>query len=107
MNKLTDKWICVDEELPEDRTYVLVIHNLGTWIDDDDPKRVNVVVVKFVKGITLTEREQMSECTRKRLFMACDEHGNNLKPYCWDQFGPHKFFGQQVTYWKPITMPNN
>lgn len=93
-------WISVDEKLPKDKTYVLAIHNRGTWKDQDDPERVNVVVVKFVRG--LSEEERMSG---NRTYTPADEGFNNEKPYYWSRFGPDCFFGQSIIYWKPIVMP--
>lgn len=94
-------WISVSDKLPEDKTYVLAIHNRGTWKDDDDPERVNCVVVKFKRGLSLKERESLLNTC----FCEADEGFNNTKPYCWSMFGPDCFFGQSITHWRPIDEP--
>jgi len=115
------KWISTKEELPEEGKYVLARHNRGTWIDPSDQDNVNCVVVKLVKGITEDDRELMRQgemdnpessgwclsggttyTKRSQIYRGEDEHGNNLVPYNWEQFGPDSFFGQSITHWTPI-----
>ena len=93
------KWISVKDRLPKDKQYVLAIHNRGTWIDEDDPFKVNYVVVKFMKGLTF------EEATKRGVYTWRDEYGNNQRPYCWDCFGPDCFFGQSIDYWMPLPPP--
>ena len=94
-------WIFVNDRLPDDRTYVLAIHNRGTWKDGDDSVRVNCVVVKFKRGLSKEER-LLNGCAS---YCDADEGFNNAKPYCWSSFGPDCFFGQSITYWRPIDAP--
>ncbi len=115
-------WINTKDQLPEEGKYVLTRHNRGTWIDSTDQENVNCVVLKLVKGISLEEREKMkngqipdfdtppSWCLsegftiskRSNIYRAEDQHGNNLVPYNWQQFGPDSFFGQTITHWTNI-----
>jgi hypothetical protein len=61
-----------------------------------------------VRGISMEERPTSS---RPGQYQGCDEHGNNLKPYCWYEFGPSNHFGQDVDYWCELpecgTLPVN
>lgn len=100
-------WISVKDGLPKEKTYVLAIHNRENRVDPDDQQGVSTVVVKLIKGISEKERAQMSDCTRKQKYIRSDEGGNNKRPYCWEQFGADHFFGQVITYWKPIILPGN
>jgi hypothetical protein len=37
---------------------------------------------------------------------SCDVHGNNLVPYCWySNYGPGKWFGQEVSHWMELPEP--
>jgi hypothetical protein len=74
-------WIKTTDMLPPFGKYVLARHNRGTWFDGADQENVNCVVVKRV---------------------AASVEGNNLVPYEWDQFGPDRFFGQEITHWMRI-----
>jgi len=96
------KWIPVSERLPENRTYVFGRHNLTNWYDTDHQDGLQFIVVKFVKGISLEERENMEDCERRRTFTAGDEWSNNLVPYEWKTFGATTFFGQEITHWMPL-----
>ena len=43
---------------------------------------------------------------RSNLYKACDVHGNNRVPYCWNaNGGPMEWFGQNVTHWMPLPEP--
>ena len=114
-------WIKTKDQLPPAGKYVLARHNRGTWIDKSDPKNVNCVVVKLVKGISQEERRLMRENKLKSkgemgwclsdgwkssprwiIEKQEDQAGNNLVPYCWSQFGPDNFFGQEIEEWQPI-----
>ena len=99
-------WISTKDRLPEEGKYVLARHNRGTWHDSTDQENVNCVVVKLVRGISKEEREKMRSgeglIERSRLYRPEDEHGNNLVPYNWIEFGPDSFFGQTITHWMPI-----
>jgi hypothetical protein len=107
-----DKWISVDERLPEEGKCVIV------WVG-------SVQVARIEKGITEEERQKMkngevedkieyswSQSTgcmplkRSNLYKACDVHGNNRVPYCWKaNGGPMEWFGQNVTHWMPLPEP--
>jgi hypothetical protein len=112
-----DNWINTKDCLPEAGKYVLARHNRGTWIDSDDQSNVNCVVVKLEYGISQEQRKKMKTgelpdeiikypdgtiSRRSNIYRSEDEEGNNEKPYCWQQFGPDKFFGQTITHWLPI-----
>lgn len=96
----------VTEKLPQHNQYVLAHLTLDNWRDGDDPLANRYwVVVKFVKGISKAERVKLPDSDkRKRTIYGCDEHGNNLKPYEWDSFGPSSYFGQYVDVW--CELPN-
>ena len=109
-------WTKTEDKLPPAGKYVIGKHNRGTWIDNDDQKNVNTVVVKLVKGLSISDREKMKSgeiedpihefrdgnSVRSRVYCSEDEDGNNLVPYNWNSFGPDSFFGQTITHWMPI-----
>jgi hypothetical protein len=119
-------WISTKDKLPKEGKYVLARHNRGTWNDSTDQANVNCVVVKLVRGISMEERKLMEEGKlpsrkeggvhydgdwdkpiytsneRWKIYKGEDEHGNNLVPYKWEEFGPDSFFGQTITHWMPI-----
>lgn len=107
------EWISTKDRLPEEGKWVLARHNRGTWIDDNDQENVNCVVVMLVRGISKEERKLMKEgksdtvfyegLKRQDIYMAEDEHENNLVPYMWEMFGPDSFLGQEITHWTQIT----
>lgn len=110
--------ISVKDRLPEENQYVLAHVTLTNWGDKDDPTGNRYwKVVKFTRGISMMEREQMKidspeipeshpsipnmlvYRSRAYSFHNADEHGNNKVPYKWDEFGPGGYFGQDVDYW--------
>ncbi len=96
-------WINTKDKLPEPNKYVLGVYAETNWIDSDDKKKVNCCVVKLVKGISLEDREKLSDLDgRKRLYQFGDEEGNNKLPYRWDSFGPLTFNGEDISYWMEI-----
>lgn len=98
--------IKTEDDLPPVGKYVIARHNRDTWQDSSDQTNVNCVVVKLRRGISLKEREKLAEDNpRKKEFYSSDQHGNNLKPYYWDAFGPSSFFGHEITEW--MFIPNN
>jgi hypothetical protein len=119
------KWISTNDELPEEGKYVLGIHNRGTWHDSKDQSHVNMVIVSLRKGISIKEREMMKSgeiddpldgpyssmwgpgymIKRSTVTSACDESGNNKRPYNWETFGPSSFFGQDITHWMKLPEP--
>ena len=80
--------ISVKNQLPNDKTYVLVHYTGDRWKDSDDQEGCEWKVAKFVRGISQKEREEMEECERKRTICSEDEWGNNQRPFFWDEFGP-------------------
>jgi len=88
------------DRLPEDNTYVVARYTGGNWSDSDDQNGVNWKVVKFVRGLSKSERDALPDSDqRKRVYSGADEGGNNFLPYQWKEFGPGSFFGQEVDYW--------
>ena len=108
----------VSKCLPEDGEYVLAHLTKNNWWDSNDPfdKRY-WKVVKFKKGISKEDRKKMERgiiedpkipsyisehliyTTRSSIYKSCDEEGNNLVPYNWEEFGPSAYFGQEVDTW--------
>lgn len=100
-------WINVKDKLPNDQEKVIIVS--GHKIE----------YVKFQKGISKAEREQMkqgeidnptvkgwgpisgyAEYKRSELCMAADEEWNNKKPYCWYVLGSGaNINGQDVAWW--------
>ncbi len=95
----------VKDKLPPDRTYVLVHYTGGNWHDKDHQAGCEWKVAKFIRGISKATRAAMFESDRKAMYYSEDEQGNNQKPYCWDEFGSGKLFGQDVDFWAllPVT----
>lgn len=105
----TDKWISVEERLPDDGENVLI------WVGKVESARI-------AKGISEEEREKMKNgeledpieyvwsyfddiktYKRSQGYRGCDVFGNNLVPYCWTATsGPMNWFGQDVTHWMPL-----
>ena len=122
--------IRVEDRLPENNEYVLIHLTITNWGDGDDPEGKRFWrVAKFIRGISEDEREAMKqgqiddqsetgltcptppgewvshESRRSNVYKRGDEHGNNLVPYCWDEFGPSNHFGQDVDVW--CELPSN
>lgn len=93
------KWHLTEEELPEEKRLVIayVPARCWNWHGKGD---IHYALVWLVKGISQQEREKMP-LTNKRKYniYSQDEYGNNLVPYCWEEFGPNYFFGQEVKAW--------
>jgi hypothetical protein len=115
------KWISTKDKLPKHGKYVIAKHNKGTWMDSSDQENVNTVVVKFVRGISVEEREKMEkgelpqtlekgwclsdgwrETERSGVYKSEDEGRNNQLPYNWQMFGQNSFYGQEITHWTEI-----
>lgn len=94
------EWINVNDKLPEHGQFVLA------WAGNVHQPSM-CTVVRFLTGISKVERKELEENGDKRAkqFYAEDEGGNNKRPYCWEEFGPMKWFGQDVTYWMPLPQP--
>lgn len=115
---ITKDWISIEDKLPPENEYVLIYAGNYSQSVKFDVACINI-------GITEKDRERMksgelpdpekemwtgglgtSYHKRSSLYSACDEHGNNLKPYCFSTFGPMTYFGQDVTHWMPLIKPN-
>jgi len=122
-------WTAVSKELPPEGEYVLIHLNKNNWGDQSDPKGVYYKVAALEKGISLADREQMkagelpdpadaigyieldgrlkmSITKRSDTYAGADEGHNNERPYQWVEFGPGKYFGQEVDYWMRIPRLN-
>jgi hypothetical protein len=100
---MQNKWISTKDKLPPEGKYVLVRHNRGTWVDEDDQSNVNCVVAKKINGLSLKYRAELDpKSDRARTYGSADEGGNNLVPYYFFTFGPDSFFGQSITHWMDI-----
>ena len=103
-----DEWTLCEKELPEEGIDVLIYDG-------------NIHIGHLVKGISLKDREEMRsglkddpivygwsltdgyfETRRSNSFRHEDEHGNNLRPYCWKINNGLYLFGQNVTKWTNI-----
>jgi hypothetical protein len=108
-------WISVEDKLPKPDQMVLIYAGNYRQSQKYD-------VVKFEKGISQEERQQMKDglladegvnvysnghqvvAKRSSMFTASDEEGNNTKPYSWSNL-PMRYFGQDVTHWMPLPSP--
>lgn len=86
-------------ELPPENKYVLIYCHERPWMDTDDPINVSWKVAKFIRGISKAEREAMGNSLRARIYRDCDEWGNNLVPYGFEEFGPDTYWGQEIDIW--------
>ena len=99
------KWISVKEKLPKHRQAVLVRRNKDNWgckhtLADGSVHEVwRWQACKFIRGKTKKEVKE------SRISTLGDQDGNNLVPYCWDEFGSGCLFGQEVSHWAAITDP--
>jgi hypothetical protein len=116
--------ISVNERLPNDGDYVLIHLTKDNWRDKDDLAGKRYWrVAKFVSGISESDREKMKtgeipdgdeigytcptppgimiehRMKRSSVYRSSDAHGNNTVPYCWEEFGPSKYFGKEVDFW--------
>lgn len=100
------EWTSVDIALPPEDLYVLVWHG-------------GYQIAKLARGISKDERSKMRAgelddpiedvwsyntgtelAKRSSIYKACDEHGNNTRPYCWYlNCQGNVLFGQNVTHW--------
>ena len=97
----------VKNRLPENGEYVLAYVNRNTWYDVQDKFNNRYwKVVKFITGISIDQRTYLKNINNERssIYKFGDEHGNNLVPYAWKEFGPSSFFGQEITIW--ASLPN-
>ena len=96
------KWHLTEKELPEENRLVIayVPNRNWHWNGKGD---IHYALVWLVKGISQQEREKLPlNDKRKNTIYSRDEYGNNLVPYCWEEFGPAHFYGQEVKAWAYI-----
>lgn len=94
------KWINVKDRLPENKQIVLIYFPDSALVET-----CHIGVARFVKGLSNQERLKLKEKFDPRcaVWSFGDEGGNNLVPYRWaSENGPCSWFGQEVTYWKPL-----
>ena len=82
IDEFTTKVWSVDEKLPELERYVLVHTTITNWLDSD---------MEGLHWIVACRRED----EKWKL-------GNNKRPYRWNRFSGHHFFGQDVNLWCEI-----
>lgn len=98
------KWHLTEKELPPEYLPVLIYVPDRPW---ESSKCGNYTikhkVAWLVKGISQKERAKLnSKDNRKYIIKGCDEYGNNLRPYAFEEFGPGYYFGQEVKAWAYI-----
>lgn len=92
-------------QIPPANQYVLIYVPDSPWHDSDDMYGVFWKVAKCVYGISMAEREALAKSdkwldrNRAKHYHSEDEFGNNEVPYCFEEFGPGSFFGQEVDMW--------
>jgi hypothetical protein len=97
------------EKLPKNGEYVLAHFPSQPWHSADAKNNEHKwVVVKFVRGISIEERNKLPKTSeRKNIFRVEDENGNNFVPYYWDIFGQGGFSGQEASCWCHLPMPEH
>lgn len=89
-----------EHELPPEGVYVLAHHTRDTHHDPQDKEGCRWVVVKLVRGISLSDRKALPQSSRrKHTWMPADEQGDNQRPYIWRLFGSGTFRGQEIDKW--------
>ena len=95
-------------EMPPANKYILIYAGNRPWHDRDDQKNVYWKVAKCIYGISMEQRtilensENISDRYRASIFRTGDEFGNNLVPYCFEEFGPDSYFGNEIDVWMPL-----
>lgn len=92
-------WHLTEKELPEEHKLVVayIPNRPWHWNGKGD---IHYKIVWLEKGISKKEREKLlTTDVRKNIYSSADEFENNKKPYCWNEFGPDQFFGQEVVAW--------
>jgi len=88
------KWISVEEALPVHGQAVLVRRNQDNW-------HMKHTVVDG------TSRQVWRWQAAIFKFRPPDDYSpNNRRPYVWEEFGPGKLFGQDVSHWAAISDPS-
>ncbi len=93
-------WISTDDALPNDGAWVLIYAPGRPWDAPGSGGRHLLRVVQFERGRVVEDDEDPP-----LPIGSCDQDGNNLRPYCWTEFGPTNFDGQEATHWASIDPP--
>lgn len=91
-------WYNVKERMPQHNEKVVVYHTIQR------DKCIDVAI--FRRGISQKEREILKNQNdeRARIVYPWDEWGNNFLPWLWTaQYGPSKWFGEEVEWWCPLS----
>ena len=100
IKKEVNSWHLTSEKLPKEKRLVIAYVPDRPWGWDGEGD-IHYALVWLEKGISLATRARLSpKSRRKKEYYRADEHGNNLRPYCWESFGPDYYFGQEVLAWK-------
>lgn len=93
------KWHLVKKELPEEKRLVIIYvpNRPWGWNGKGD---IHYQIAWLEKGISQKEREALPDNSkRKWTYTHGDEGFNNSVPFCWETFGPDRFFGQEAKAW--------
>ena len=98
------KWISVEDALPDEGPFVLVL--VRTVRDSRDEHGSRHRVMRIRKGLTAEERKAAEvKQGYSRPYGNADQHENNRVPYKWQDAGACNSFGQEVTHWMPLPEP--
>lgn len=98
------KWIRVEDALPDQGPFVLVL--VKTVRDSRDGYGSQHRVMRIYKGLTAEERKAAElKQGYERPYGNSDQHENNKVPYTWQDAGACNSFGQEVTHWMPLPEP--
>lgn len=95
-------------EFPQHGKYVLIFCGKFPWRSRDDDQGKYWRVAKFLRGISMAERSKMifsgdpQEKRRAKEYRPEDEYLGNLVPYCFREFGPASYFGQDIDAWAEL-----
>lgn len=99
-----NQWIRVEDALPEEGPFVLVL--VKTVRDSRDGYGSKHRVMRIYKGLTAEERKAAEiKQGYERPYGNSDQHENNLVPYTWQDAGACNSFGQEVTHWMSLPEP--
>lgn len=94
-------WISVEDALPEEGPFFLVL--VRTIRDGLDGHGSRHRVMRITKGMIAEQRKAYKvEMGFSRPYGNADQHENNLVPYKWMDAGGCGSFGQEVTHWQPL-----
>lgn len=97
------EWIKCSDQLPPDNTYVLVHYAGKNYRDSHHQFGCECRVMKFVRGLSVEQRKKLPKNHHdKNAYSFADEWGNNKNAYAWEEFGPSKYYSQDVDYWMPL-----